>query len=275
MSASAADGDVRMIAAARSFFSDHRFDGGAADCLRVLSFPGGLERRLFILSRAGMFLSMRVSFALAWGLRFPFLLVFLSSVLSLRPWRSRRRRASGGYVPDACPRSHHLINHLVRRGRSFLSSSCSASSHRCPLFSSGAVIVRRTESVASHQSLRLVLIELGKRRRMGFFAHRHLMSSGFSFLVSSRPSRVASRALFVIVMVARGVVSCGPTRFCLVGERRSVLRLSCGVAACLPSSFAYRLVLLLVVSSRLAVSSLVSFSDALRAVGGACLLVSS
>ena len=202
---------------------------------------------------------MRVSFALAWGLRFPFLLVFLSSVLSLRPWRSRRRRASGGYVPDACPRSHHLINHLVRRGRSFLSSSCSASSHRCPLFSSGAVIVRRTESVASHQSLRLVLIELGKRRRMGFFAHRHLMSSGFSFLVSSRPSRVASRALFVIVMVARGVVSCGPTRFCLVGERRSVLRLSCGVAACLPSSFAYRLVLLLVVSSRLAVSSLVSF----------------
>lgn len=74
-----------MIAAARSFFSDYRFDGGAADYLRALSFSGGLERRLFILSRAGVFLAMRVSFPRAFGSRFPFLLVFLSSVLSWHP----------------------------------------------------------------------------------------------------------------------------------------------------------------------------------------------
>lgn len=83
-SASASGDDVEMIAAARSCFSAYRFDGGTADCLRALSFPGSLERRLFILSRAGMFLDMRVSFDRVLGLRFPFLFVFVSSVPALR-----------------------------------------------------------------------------------------------------------------------------------------------------------------------------------------------
>lgn len=34
-----AGGDVRMIATTRSRFSDYRFDGGAADCLRGFVVP--------------------------------------------------------------------------------------------------------------------------------------------------------------------------------------------------------------------------------------------
>lgn len=41
MAASAAGGDAGMIAAARSCFSDHRFDGGTADCLRCFVVPWG------------------------------------------------------------------------------------------------------------------------------------------------------------------------------------------------------------------------------------------
>lgn len=102
------------------------------------------------------------------------------------------------------------------------------------------------------------------------------MSSVFSFLVSSRPSRGASRALFVIVMVARseGRVL---RSYSFLSRR--------GEAEC-PSLVLRRggvLAIILRLSSRSAsrhfvswgVSSLVSFSDALRAVGGACLLVSS
>lgn len=63
------------------------------------SFPGGLERRLFILSRAGIFLDMRVLFPRAWVLRFPFLPVLMSSVLSWHPMRcSCRRRASAAVM---------------------------------------------------------------------------------------------------------------------------------------------------------------------------------
>lgn len=117
MSASASGNDVEMIAAARSCFSGYRFDGGAADCLWALSFPGGLERRLFILSRAGVFLAMRVSFPRAFGLRFHFFdrVLVISPVVASLAFLSSAS-LGGGYVPDACPRSHHLINHLVRRG---------------------------------------------------------------------------------------------------------------------------------------------------------------
>lgn len=100
-----------------------------ADCLLALLFPGCFGRRLFILFCAGMFLTMRVSFVRAWGLRFPFLLVFLSSVLSLRPWRSCRRRASEAvmsWVP--VPRPHHLIIISCGGAVSFSSSSGAASS---------------------------------------------------------------------------------------------------------------------------------------------------
>ena len=111
-----------------------------------------------------------------------------------------RRRLCSGCLSSSSSSCHHL----VRRGRSFLSSSCSASSHWCPLFSSEAAIVRRTESVASHQSLRLVLIELGKTARN--MISRSSSSDALGLLVPrlALSSRGASRALFVIVMVARG-----------------------------------------------------------------------
>lgn len=155
-----------------------------------------------------------------------------------------------------------IISSIISCGevRSFLSSSCSASSHWCPLFSSGAAIVRRTKSVASHQSLRLVLIELGKTARN--MISRSSSSDVLGLLVPrlALPSRGASRALFVIVMVARGKGRV--LRFCscrLIGGEASFVCPAAWRRAC-PSSFAYRLVLLLVVSSRLAVSSLVSGS---------------
>lgn len=66
-----------------------------------------------------------------------------------------------------------------------------------------AAIVRRTESVVSHQSLRLVLIELGKTARN--MISRSSSSDALGLLVPRLvlPSRRTSRALFVIVMVAR------------------------------------------------------------------------
>lgn len=64
--------------------------------------------------------------------------------------------------------------------------------------------MRRTESVAFHQFLRLVLIELGKTARN--MISRSSSSDVLGLLVPrlALPSRGASRALFVIVMVARG-----------------------------------------------------------------------
>ena len=101
----------------------------------------------------------------------------------------------GGYVPGCLSSSSSSRHHLVRRGRSFMSSSCSASSHRCHLLSSGAAIVRRTESVVSHQSLRLVLIELEKTARN--MISRSSSSDALGLLVPRLvlPSRGASRAL--------------------------------------------------------------------------------
>lgn len=115
--------------------------------------------------------------------------------------------------------------------------------------------MRRTESVASHQSLRLVLIELGKTARN--MISRSSSSDVLGLLVPRLvlPSRVASRVFLVPdlsswhSLVAMGV-SCGPARFCLVvGEAECPSLVLCrgGVLAlilCLSSR------LLLVVSSR-------------------------
>lgn len=97
-------------AAARSCFSNHRFDGGAANCLRALSFSGGLDRRLFILSRAGIFLAMRVSFARALGIAFSFLIRvrIISPGVAFLTFPSSAS-LGGGYVLGACPRPHHLV----------------------------------------------------------------------------------------------------------------------------------------------------------------------
>lgn len=179
----------RLVPASRAIVST----AGRLIACGSSSFPGGLERQLFILSRAGMFLTMRVSFVLAWGIAFSFLARahVISPVVASLAFPSSAS-LGGGYVLGACPRPHHPRHHLVRRGRSFLLSSCSALSYRCPLFSSGAAIVRRTAGVASHQSLRLVLIELGKTaQNMISCSSPSDTSSGFSFLVS--PCRLVER----------------------------------------------------------------------------------
>lgn len=109
---SAASGDALMIAAARSCFSAYRFDGEAAlfACGLCHSLGGGLERRLFILSRADIFLNMRVSFALVLVIAFP--LLANAHIISLvwRLVRSLRRIASAVDTFRASVfRPHHLI----------------------------------------------------------------------------------------------------------------------------------------------------------------------
>ena len=94
------------------------------------SFPGGLERRLFILSRAGIFLDMRVLFPRAWVLRFPFLLVLMSSVLSWHPMRcSCRRRASAAVMPRVFVLVLIISSSHADAAVSFSSFSCAVSSH--------------------------------------------------------------------------------------------------------------------------------------------------
>ena len=128
--------------------------------------------------------------------------------------------------------------------------------------------MRRTESVASHQSLRLVLIELGKTARN--MISRSSSSDALGLLVPRLvlPSRGGVSCLIVIGVVARSG-----------GAFLAVLLVSShrGEAEC-PSLVLRRggvLALILRLSSRSASRRFVSFSDALRAVGGACLLVSS
>lgn len=258
---------------ARSCFSNHRFDGGTVYLLTGFVIPWGLGASAVHLVSCRHVLGHAYLISPGVWIAFSFLARahVISPVVASLAFLSSAS-LGGGYVPGACPHSHHLINHLVRRGRSFLSSSCSASSHWCPFFSSVAAIVRRTENVASHQPLRLVLIELGKTARNTI--SRSSSSDALGLLVPrlALPSRGASRALFVIVMVARGEGRVLRTYSFL--SRR-------GEAEC-PSLVLRRggvLALILRLPSRSAsrrfVSSLVSFSDALRAVGGACLLVSS
>ena len=95
--------------------------------------------------------------------------------------------------------------------------------------------------------------ELGKTAQdVIFFVHRPLMFPGFSSLRLACPSRGASRVFLSVV------VGCS---WRLVGRGRGVLRLSRGVALCLASFFACRLV----PASRPPSRFVVSFSDVLRA----------
>ena len=176
-----------MIAAARSCFSDHRFDGETADCLRGFVVPWGGAWNV------GCSSCLVPAYSWPCVSHFPgrldcvfiSLLVFLSSVLSLRPWRSRRRRASAAVM------SRMLVLVLI------ISSiiSCGEVGHSCrprvPLHLIGVLSSHLGRlSCGGRRALPLISpcvsfsLSWGKRRRMGFFAHRHLMSSGFSFLIS-------------------------------------------------------------------------------------------
>ena len=156
-----------MIAAARSGFSVYRFDdGGGSVCLRALSFLGGLG--VGCLSCLVPTYSWPCVSHLTWRVDvFSFLArarIISSDVASLTFPSSA---SLGGVICPGCLSSFSSSrHHLVRRGRSFLSSSCSASSHRCPLFSSWAAIVRRTAGVASHPPLPRSRMSWGKRRGM-------------------------------------------------------------------------------------------------------------
>lgn len=108
-------------------------------------------------------------------------------------------------------------HHLVRRGRSFSSSSGVVSSfpgvlssHRMRVSCGGrrAFLIRPL----SHSRMRW-----GKRRKIGFPAHRFRMPPGFSFLFSSCRLVGASRAVSLswLPLVA-GAGSCGSARWRLV-----------------------------------------------------------
>ena len=156
--------------------------------------------------------------------------VFISSVPAWRLVRFHRRRASAVdtfRVPVISSSSSH---HLVRLACSFLIFPvCRLVLHRCSLFSSGAAIVRRTAGV-SHPSPVSFSYELGKTAQNVISRSSSSDAPGFSFFVSPLPSRGASRALSVIMVVARGDERVLRFRPCRLVVGRDVIHLSCGVA---------------------------------------------
>ena len=145
-------------------------------------------------------------------------------------------------VPVIVLSSSHPPHHLVLRWR-FRSHRPRAPPRpsRRSLFSSDAAIVRRTAGV-SHPSFVSFSYELGKTAR-------NVISCSIA-LGCPQASRFSSRLAvswsvscrIIVVVFARG--GCRVLRFCSLASRRGggVIRFSCGVAVCLSSSFACRLV---------------------------------
>lgn len=124
----------------------------------------------------------------------------------------------GGYVPGVClsPSSSH---HLVRRGCFVLIVlGCRLGLPRCSLFSSWAVIVRRTAGVVSHQPLRLVLIELGKTAQNMISRSSSSDVPGLLVSLLVLPSRRGVSCRIVVVVFARG--DGRVLRFCSLASRR-------------------------------------------------------
>ena len=157
------------------------------------------------------------------------------------------------WICPGCLSSSSSSHHLVRRWRfrsrrpppvCRLIHRCSLSPHRMRLSCGGRCLSSAFVSFSC---------ELGKTAQdVIFFVHRPLMFPGFSSLRLACPSRGASRVFLSVV------VGCS---WRLVGRGRGVLRLSRGVALCLASFFACRLV----PASRPPSRFVVSFSDVLRA----------
>lgn len=181
-----------MIAAARSCFSGYRFDGETTNCLRVFVVPRWLGASAVYLVSCRHVLGHACLIRPSVGIAFSFLarVCVISPGVAFLTFPSSAS-LGGDYVPGACPRSHHLINHLVRRGYvvpvvlvfRFISLVSS--------LSSGAAIVRWTAGVAFHLPLPRSRMSWGKQRGMRFLIHRPLMPPVFSFLVS--PCRLVGR----------------------------------------------------------------------------------
>ena len=250
-----------MIASNRSYFFDYRFDGGTVCLLVGFVIPWGLGASAIHLVSCRHVLGHACLIRPGVGIAFSFLArvcVISPGVASLEFPSSAS--LGGGYVPGCLSSSSSSRHHLVRRGRSFLSSSCSASSHRCPLFSSGAAIVRRTESVAFHQSLRLVLIELGKTARnmisrssssdvLGLLVPRLVspVSWGVSYLICHRDGCSWRGSCLAVLLVSVSSGRGGMSFACPAAWRRACPHPSPIVSFCFSS---FRLVLPSRLSSR-------------------------
>lgn len=172
-----------------------------------------------------------------------------------------------GYDPGACPRPHHLV--IISCGE--VGRSCRP---RVPLHLIGVLSSHLGRiSCGGRRTLPLISpcvsssLSWGKRRRMGFLANRPLMSPGLLVSRLVLPSRVASRVLFVIVMISRGDGRVLRSCSFLSRRGRGGMSFVCPAAwrsACPHPSpvVSYRL---LVVSSRPPSRPSVSFSDVLRA----------
>lgn len=102
---------------ARSCFSDYRFDGGAVCLLAGFVIPWGLGASAVHLVSCRHVLGHACLIRPGVGIAFSFLARahVISPVVASLAFPSSAS-LGGGYIPGACPRSHHLINHLVRRG---------------------------------------------------------------------------------------------------------------------------------------------------------------
>lgn len=178
-----------MIAAGRSCFSDHRFDGETTNCLRVFVVPRWLGAAAVHLVSCRHILVHACLISPGVGVAFSFLarVCVISPDVAFLVFPSSAS-LGGGYVLSACHRSHHLIVScgcdcfvLIVLVCCAVSSHHVISSHRGRLSCGG----RRASSS------RLVLIELGKTAQNGISHSSPRMSSGFSFLVS--PCRLVGR----------------------------------------------------------------------------------
>lgn len=114
MSASAAGGDVGMIAAARSCFSGYRFDGGTTNCLRVFVVPRWLGAAAVHLVSCVVVPGRACIIRSGVGIAFSLLarVLVISSVMASLAFSiigEPRRRT--------CSRCLFIISYLVRRGR--------------------------------------------------------------------------------------------------------------------------------------------------------------
>lgn len=165
-----------------------------------------------------------------------------------RPVRSRRRRRASAEDMPRCLFPILIISSISCDDGGFILIvlGCRLVLPRCSLFSSDTAIVRRTAGVASHPSSVSFSYELGKTARNVISCSITLGCSRASR--SSLTTFVSSYRLVgrLVPYHRRGVSSwrvSGLVVLLVSSHRgRSVIRLSCVVAWCLPSSFACRLV---------------------------------
>lgn len=181
-----------MIAAARSCFSDYRFDGGTADLLAGFVIPWGLGVSAVHLVSCRHVLVHACFICPSVGIAFSFLtrVLVISPVVASLAFPSSAS-LGGGYVRVLV--LILIISSIISCGE--VGRSCR---HRVLLHLIGVLSSHRWRlSCGGRRTLPLIspcvsfLLSWGKRRGIRFLAHRHLMPSGFSFLVS--PCRLVGR----------------------------------------------------------------------------------